>query len=243
MEPAFALSLALLPAVLLLRYFISKDSFPEPTRVVLTTFGLGCVIILPVIPVALGLMWIVETLGLSAPLAGALVAFMGAAIPEEGFKWLVLHRYCLRHSAFDEPMDGIVYGAAAGLGFAALENVLYVASGGVAVAVARGLTAVPMHAALGVIMGEYFGRARFAEGAERRRLLWRAWLIPMALHGLYDLPLLTMGKGLGQVADILLMCSVPAILLFVFILARRTHHKFLAAQQRVVRKQRLAGTS
>jgi len=242
MEPAFALSLALLPAILLLRYFVSKDQFPEPTRVVLITFGLGCAIILPVIPVALGLMWLLPE-SLPAPLAGALVAFMGAAIPEEGFKWLVLHRYCLRHSAFDEPMDGIVYGAAAGLGFAALENVLYVASGGVMVAVARGLTAVPVHAALGVIMGEYFGRARVAEGAERRRLLWRAWLVPMALHGLYNLPLLTMHQGLGDSADTLLLCSVPAVLLFVFIVARRTHRKLLAAQQRVVRKQRMASTS
>ena len=242
MEPAFALSLALLPALLLLRYFVSKDRFPEPKRVVLITFGLGCATILPMIPVALGLLWLLPE-GLPAPLAGALVAFVVAAIPEEGFKWLVMHRYCLRHSAFDEPMDGIVYGVAAGLGFAALENVLYVANGGVAVAVARGLTAVPIHAALGVIMGEYFGRARFAEGAERRRLLWRAWLVPMALHGLYDLPLMTMHRGLGQTADMLLLCSVPAVLLFVFILARRAHRKFLAAQQRVVRKQRLAGAS
>ena len=242
METAFALSLALLPALLLLRYFVRTDLFPEPTRVVLITFGLGCAIIVPVIPVALGLMWLLpETL--PPPLYGALVAFVGAAIPEEGFKWLVMRRYCLTHSAFDERMDGLVYGAAAGLGFAAFENVIYVASGGVVVAVVRGLTAVPMHAALGVIMGEYFGRARFEEGAERRRLLWRAWLVPMALHGLYDLPLLTMGRGLGQTADILLACSVPAVLLFVVIVARRVHRKLLAAQQRLVRRQRLGGAS
>jgi RsiW-degrading membrane proteinase PrsW (M82 family) len=242
METALALTLALLPALLLLRYFVRADRFPEPTRVVLITFGLGCAIIAPVIPVALGLIWLLPE-SLPAPLAGALVAFVGAAIPEEGFKWLVLRRYCLTHSAFDEPMDGLVYGAAAGLGFAALENVIYVASGGVVVAVARGLTAVPMHAALGVVMGEYFGRARFAEGAARRRLLWRAWLVPMALHGLYDLPLLAMDRGLGESADLLLLCSVPAVLLFVLIVARRVHRKFLAAQHRVVRKQRLAGAS
>ena len=82
-------------------------------------------------------------------------------IPEETFKYLVLTRYSARHRAFDEPMDGIVYGAVASLGFAALENLLYVGSGDLGTAVARAATAVPGHAFTGAIMGYYVGQARF----------------------------------------------------------------------------------
>jgi RsiW-degrading membrane proteinase PrsW (M82 family) len=91
------------------------------------------------------------------------MAFLSAAVPEEFFKWLIVVLYCARHKEFDEPMDGLVYGAVASLGFATFENVVYVwvsevsTQAGLQVALARGLTAVPMHASLGAIMGYFVG--------------------------------------------------------------------------------------
>ncbi len=179
---------AVVPSLLLMWYFHARDLFPEPARVLWSVFGLGVVIVFPILLVAwpTGL-WID---GLAAPMAYGLgAAFLQAAIPEELFKFGVLWFFAARRAAFDEPMDGVVYGVAASLGFATLENVVYVTGGGAGVAFMRALTAVPSHAFLGAIMGGYVGRARFS-GAQRSRHLRLALLVPIFLHGLYDFPLL-----------------------------------------------------
>ena len=183
---------ALAPALLLVVYFHRRDVYPEPPAVLWRTFGLGIVIVVPVCLVA----WPLDSWAsqLGHPLAyGFASAFLGAAIPEEIFKFLVVWYYAARHIHFDEPMDGIVYGATASLGFAALENVLYVSEGGLPVAVLRAVLAVPGHAFLGVIMGYYVARAKFTEGS-RRPLLVRALVYPILLHGIYNTPLLASGQ-------------------------------------------------
>ena len=55
-------------------------------------------------------------------------SFIRAAFVEEFFKACVIIFYCTRKTAFDEPMDGVIYGIAASLGFAAYENIDYVLS-------------------------------------------------------------------------------------------------------------------
>jgi hypothetical protein len=110
---------------------------------------------------------------------------------------LVVVYFCSRHKEFDEPMDGVVYGAVASLGFATLENILYVSTGGLGLAVVRALSAVPGHAFMGAIMGSYVARAKFGPAEERTGNLARAYFIPMLLHAVYDGPLLTL-KHFGQ---------------------------------------------
>ena len=223
MHIAFTAVSALVPSLLLMWYFHRRDAFPEPQGVLWTTFGLGVVITVPAAFAAWGLDRMAA--GLTDPVAyGLASAFLGAAIPEELFKLLVLWFYAARHFEFDEPMDGIVYGVAASLGFATLENVLYVAGGGAPVAILRALTAVPGHAFLGAIMGFYVGQARFDEG-RRRVHLGRAAAVPIALHGLYDFPLLAGGKAeaAGPVDPLVyfLLLAVPAILVVEWRLAAR----------------------
>ncbi|MFL5353411.1 PrsW family intramembrane metalloprotease [Archangium sp.] len=183
---------ALVPSLLLLWYIYARDRNPEPRGLLLKTFLLGAAICAPVVPVAMGL----ESLGKGWEVGvwgTALVqAFLGAAIPEEGFKYLVLRRFVWSKPAFDEPLDGVVYGATASLGFATLENILYVGDGGLEVAVLRALTAVPQHAFTGIIMGAFLGRARFAQDATRRfGLLATALGAAILLHGAYDAVLMT----------------------------------------------------
>lgn len=182
----------LAPSLLLMWYFHSRDVYPEPPRVLWATFGLGVLAILPVLIVALPTISLFQGVT-NVYAAGFLDAFFSAAIPEEFFKFLVLTLYCSRHKEFNEPMDGIVYGVAASLGFATLENVMYVSGGGLGLAILRGFTAVPGHAFTGAIMGYYVGQARFASTG-RARWMIAGYFVPMILHGLYDLPLLTLQK-------------------------------------------------
>ncbi len=191
MAPAYMAVSAVVPSLLLMWYFHRRDVFREPARDLWMVFGGGVLIVAPVLAVARPIdPWIDA---ISEPLVHGLVsAFAQAAIPEEFFKFIVLW-FAASRAAFDEPMDGIVYGVAASLGFATFENVVYVANGGFAVALTRALTAVPSHAFLGVIMGYCVGRAKF-EPEARVRLLATGLLLPTFLHGLYDWPLLAAAK-------------------------------------------------
>jgi len=147
-------------------------------------------------------------------LASALEAFFVAAIPEEFFKLVVLLFYCMRKEAFDEPMDGIVYGVVASLGFAALENLLYVVDGGTGVAFSRAFTAVPLHAFLGAIMGYYVGQA-WKNPARRTALIVRGYGIAVLLHGVYDFPLMTMNALEGEPELLLAAATLVVLLHFV----------------------------
>lgn len=186
---------AVAPALLLMWYFWARDAYPEPARVLWATFALGVVSVLPValvgVPIDIALRSVAN------PWVGGLAeAFLVAAIPEEVVKFCILYYYCLRHSEFDEPMDGLVYGAAASMGFAAFENLIYIYSGGLEVAMTRAVTAVPSHAVTGAIMGYFLALYHFLP-RHRGRYLGQALAVPILLHGLYDFPLLTIDR-LGE---------------------------------------------
>lgn len=179
------LSAALLPGLLLMRYFIKKDRFPEPTHLLVKTFLLGLLITLPIIALELLLMAAISGLA-DTWLMPVLTAFLVAGFSEEFFKLVVLHRYCARKPDFDEPIDAVVYGVVASLGFACLENVLYVMQGGVTVAAMRAVTAMPAHASLGALMGYYYARQRFGPAGRARFWSMALW-VPVFAHGLYNL--------------------------------------------------------
>src|SRR5262249_44668711 len=179
---------AILPSRLLLWFFYSWDVNPAPGKVIWVTFGLGILIVAPVL--ALELTVFADFYVANPYLGGLVKGFWGAALPEELLKFLVVACYCMRHKAFDERMDGMVYGAVASLGFATMENVLYVTGADLALALSRALTAVPCHAFLGAIMGFYVGQARF-DSRGRGRYLALGLGMAIILHGLYHFPLLT----------------------------------------------------
>ncbi len=73
------------------------------------------------------------------------------------------------------------------MGFAFVENILYVSQGGMQVAILRTFTAVPAHAMFAVMMGYYAGLAKFAaDDSERNRLLARGLFMAIVFHGAYD---------------------------------------------------------
>lgn len=204
---------AIVPSFILLWYFYSRDEYREPPHLVIKTFLLGVLatgaVVLMGIPVK-GLFARIQ----DPVLFSAVEAVLGAAVPEESMKMLVIVLYCMRKKDFNEMMDGLVYGAAASLGFATLENVLYVNDGGLYSALIRALTAVPGHAAMGVMMGYYLAKARF--GGDKKLYLL-AWLVPVGFHAAYDFPLI-LQMALKNVGELHPFLNLGLILGFVLIL-------------------------
>ena len=221
---AFTITAALVPSFLLLGYFRARDLYPEPAKVLWATFTLGVLIVFPVLLLDWPLDFIVKQFH-GAIAHGLAEALFTAALPEELLKFAVVVLFCARHKEFDEPMDGIVYGAVASLGFATFENIAYVAEHGMGVAVSRALTAVPGHAFMGAVMGYFVGQWRFGAAAQRGFNLLKAYIVPVGLHWMYDFPLLSLGaanKLRGPAKDIALAQVTPFVILSLAILGLET---------------------
>ncbi len=126
--------------------------------------------------------------------------FLAVALVEEACKRWVVLKFAWNHPAFDYRFDAVVYCVFSALGFAALENILYVAEYGFAVAVSRALLSVPGHCFFAVYMGIYLGQAKMAERSMQRdyielpdetpgQYLRASLLVPTLLHGFWDFSL------------------------------------------------------
>ena len=199
-------SAAVAPALLILWLVIAAGERPGPPGRVWTAFVLGAASIL-----LLGAARAPFASILAAPenawAAQALHSIFGVALPEETVKILVIVAVSARRRPFADPMDTVVYGAAAGLGFAAYENLAYLvqhADMWRSLAALRSVLTVPFHGALGIIAGAYLAIARSgtALGAHRHHRDWarissRALVLfaPLALHAAFDFPLLTLQQN------------------------------------------------
>ncbi|WP_347839836.1 PrsW family glutamic-type intramembrane protease [uncultured Draconibacterium sp.] len=183
------LVLALAPVVIIAAYIYFRDKYEkEPLRLLFFALLAGGLTVIPI----LFLEGFLDRFTLQFPglLSAAWKAFVVAAFSEELFKYLALYLLIWKSPEFNEKFDGIVYATYVSLGFAAVENVLYVMDGGLSTGLMRAVTAVPAHAIFGITMGFYFGLAKFYE-KEQKILKQKALLLPLVLHGIYDFILFT----------------------------------------------------
>ncbi|MCG8546633.1 MAG: PrsW family glutamic-type intramembrane protease [Alphaproteobacteria bacterium] len=183
-----AASAALAPALALLLYFSAHGNWRPLRQLVWIAFGLGFSAAIPIAGIAaLYAPFIAEVDGIR--LHALAVAFLEASLPEELGKYLVIFFFVLRHEDPRRPVDAIVLSVMVSLGFATIENLYYVFSSEnwSETAMLRAITAVPMHATIGIIMGCYAARLTM-----ERNTPWRiatpmlAW--PILFHGMYDYP-------------------------------------------------------
>ena len=189
MHALFSFIAAVLPALLLVRYFYKAN--PAPKRFIIKVFLLGIIYTLPV--------YILEVIlarynifpRWSFLLYYFFEAFIVAGLCEEYIKLRIIKKYVYSSPFFRGERDGIIFTVVASMGFACMENILYVVNHSWSMALARGFTAVPMHAVCSGVMGYSVGRAKRArllkqpEREEKKYInkgLWEAVLI----HGCYD---------------------------------------------------------
>jgi len=182
--------LAFLPSIVLFWYISTQDTYKEPMKTMIWVFIMGMVSA-PFSTFFSGMM--PDSINAGPFLSAAYTAFLQAAIPEELSKFIVLFAVVWNNRNFDEMFDGIVYASLVALGFAAFENLMYLLSYGTEVLLSRAFLAVPGHFFFGVTMGFFFGIGKF--DVEHRKLcLALALLLPMLLHGLYDMLLMWAGN-------------------------------------------------
>jgi RsiW-degrading membrane proteinase PrsW (M82 family) len=200
-----ALIVPILPGLVWLWIFYRTDRYePEPKRLVLMTFALG---VLAIVPAFLGERAANHLYPFLGPIEAAAAAKAGTlrdALPllvgcflvigpcEEISKFLAVRLFIYRNREFDEPLDGIIYAAAAALGFASLENVFYVVDFQHGLKIqwgmlgVRSFLALPGHVIFATTWGYALGRARF----DPRYRVWPRVALAAALHGLYDFVLM-----------------------------------------------------
>ena len=215
---------AVAPALLILWLVIAAGDRPGPPAKVWSAFLLGAASIS-----LLGLVRAPLIVILPTPeniwAAQALRSVFAVAAPEEIVKILVIVAVSARRRAFADPMDTVVYGAAAGLGFAAYENLAYLVQHAEiwrSLAALRSVLTVPFHGALGVIAGAYLAIARSgtALGAHRHHRDWARissrvliLLAPLALHAAFDFPLLMLQQVPDLDPSIRLMLGTASVLI------------------------------
>lgn len=199
--------LSVLPVLFVLYYIYNADRFHhEPKKLLLKLFILGCLSVIPILVVE-------EFLAGFNTFTGQMNAFYRAFViagfSEEVLKWLVVFVFAFSNKAYDEPLDGIVYAVFVSMGFAVIENIMYVNFGGVSVALLRAFTSIPAHMLFGVMMGFYLSLYKFTR---KRKYMILSIIIPIVLHGTYNFIL--MGNSMY------LLLFIP-YMIFMFRLGRK----------------------
>ena len=195
-------------------YIVRSDRFPEPTNLIVKTFFVGVFLCWPAGFLNSFIFVFQDILGFED------MSFL-AGFTEEPLKFLAFMLFIKANTEFDEPMDAIVYGTIISLGFATYENIEYVylyneEFSSLFIAILRAISAIPLHASCGVIMGYYIGLYVFKGD---NKYIVQALLIPIFIHALYNY--LTGFSGL----------IFFGYLILVIYFAKSLHNRFLAEQQ------------
>ena len=185
---------ALFPVAVLCYFIYKKDMHKEPKSLLGKLFGFGCLIVIPILIVELLLGNFFSTSKVYDFFTLFLNTFISIGIVEEGFKWIVVKKVGYDNQEFDEIYDIIVYSVFVSLGFACIENIIYVFHNGIVTAILRALTAVPGHTCFAVIMGYFLSKSKVNDinknGNGFMRNLLLSLFIPTLIHTFYDAILL-----------------------------------------------------
>lgn len=179
------LSLALAPGAAIILYIYLKDKHErEPLSLLLISFVFGAISTLVTMIISLPVNMLILTKEEDV-VQQFFNAFFKVALIEEFSKFFFVRFILYNNKNFNEPFDGIVYAVMVSMGFATVENIIYVFQYGFSTGLLRMFTAVPAHAAFGIIMGYFLGKAKFTH---RKGLYFSliALLAPTLFHGSYD---------------------------------------------------------
>jgi len=180
--------IALIPGLFWIWFYRRKDKNPEPRKLIIKVFLVGMAITLPAIVFEYAAEFFFPFINAENLLTIVISSILIVAPIEEYLKYYVVKKVALKNKAFDEPIDGVIYGVVAGLGFASLENLIVISAEGQGIIILRFATATLMHAITTGIVGYYLSMNKFSkkEGGKNKYPIWKGLVIAIAIHGLYN---------------------------------------------------------
>jgi len=214
----------ILPSLTWLSYYLTKDLHPEPKKMILKIFLWGAFITLPVFFVQIGLTSLLGEINIG-PMAQSIVYwFLIISLTEELFKYLVVKIKVMNSPHLDEPVDIMIYMVVAALGFAALENVLYLLSpiGQMSfdqviyrtmfIGLIRFVGATFLHTLCSAVIGYAMAISLFDQKNKMLEFI-SGLTVAVVLHGLYDFSIMTLSGNMKFVIPIIIILTL-AFLVF-----------------------------
>lgn len=215
--------LSIIPPIILLIYIYKLDrKEKEPFSLLRKLFLYGVIATLPICAAETVVTFVTESITAEGTVMYAILrAFVVAALCEEIGKYLVVKIFVWNSRQFNCTFDGIVYSTFVSLGFATLENILYVTNGGISTAIGRMFTAIPGHMSFGVVMGYYLSKAKVAKSdddiAGYKKNIKKTLLMPILLHGIYDSLLMIEEEIANEIAGVLSVLTWYAFIIVLFV--------------------------
>jgi len=223
----------ILPSLSWLAYYLGKDLHPEPKKTILKIFFYGVIVTIPVFLLQVGLSAILDHLKSSGlfdgypVIADILKWFIVIALTEELLKYVVVKMAILGNPELDEPLDIMLYMVVSALGFAALENVLYLFSPIDHVAFAdvikvtviitfiRFVGSTFLHTLCSALLG-YFLALSSLRSKKRFPLFITGLLSATLLHGLYDFSIMVIDNPLNLTIPFFVIVVLAFFMLYDF---------------------------
>lgn len=212
------LGISILPVLLLLLFIYRQDKYEkEPFWLLMLAFfgGIFSILLDLILVSIVNAIWYSDTVFYSA--------FIEAGFPEELCKFVVLFLLIWWNKNFNEHIDGIVYAAFVGMGFACIENILYVFGSGFGTGIMRGIISVPGHFLFGVLMGYFLSLAKFSTKGKLGYLLLSI-IVPGVVHGLFDWMLMVTDQ-VGLLGQLLILALFIIGDIFLWIVGVRSIRK------------------
>ena len=213
-----------LPSLTWLSYYLRKDAHPEPKRMILRIFLWGALITLPVFFVQIGLAYLLGLTSFGPIITPIIYWFLVIALSEEFFKFLVIRLKVINSPDLDEPLDIMLYMVIAALGFASVENILYLfapteqlsfnglVNRTVVISIIRFVGATFLHTLCAATIG-YSLAISFCEVKRKYLIFFLGVAMATLLHGLYDFSIMTLEGYLKLIVPVIIILTL-AVLVF-----------------------------
>lgn len=183
---------AILPGIIWMMFYLTKDNHPEPKKTILKVFILGLIMAVPVFFIEYGAVKLLDHFTLNESIYYFIQYFIIVAITEELFKYFAFKLGALKSAQLDEPFDVTLYMIIAALGFATAENVILFSNNTFQVLIdpmtlslVRFIGANFLHVLCSGIFGFYIA-VSFYQTPKRKKLFYKGFLIAVLTHGAFD---------------------------------------------------------
>lgn len=216
------ISLALLPSLIWLIWYLRKDRHREPARMILSVFIWGMFIAFPAMLIENAGIAALNALPIPAWLTLFFVYFLVVAVTEEILKFSVVRFKVLNTTQIDEPVDAMVYMIIAALGFAAIENVFLLIPllekdliATLGLVFSRFVGATLLHVLASATLGYYLALSLY-KPAKKLSLLIHGFALAILLHGFYNILVIQMEERFYFIFPLAVILISSAALISLF---------------------------